>query len=211
MENQLRGRVLENLWERARRTRRRRRKERRERACADYQRTSFVEISTRFEVYKWVVEFKQGKREWGTHTHHTHVCAERVWGQGDVGKNGGMSRFVFLPVDSECDQLVKQRDPECGSGGGGGGREGGGPIPFTVRVCGRALSQSGMKEKNWAGYNIMNIMTNKRTFQSFVVAFLWPPTQLHSSTLSCWKAGEQFLYFQLKLKIISILRGGQRI
>lgn len=34
---------------------------------------------------------------------------EPVWGQGDVGKNGGMSRFVFLPVDSECDQLVKQR------------------------------------------------------------------------------------------------------
>lgn len=37
-----------------------------------------------------------------------------------------MSRFVFLPVDSECDQLVKQRDTECGSGGGGGGGGGGG-------------------------------------------------------------------------------------
>lgn len=43
-----------------------------------------------------------------------------------MGKNGGMSRFVFLPVDSECDQLVKQRDAECGSGGGGGERGGGG-------------------------------------------------------------------------------------
>lgn len=87
-----------------------------------------------------------------------------------------MSRFVFLPVDSECDQLVKQRDTECGSGGGGGGDGGGGrggaPISFTVRVCGQALSKSRMKEKNGAGYNIMNIMTNKRTFQSFVVAFL---------------------------------------
>lgn len=86
-----------------------------------------------------------------------------------------MSRFVFLPVDSECDQLVKQRNTECGSGGGGGGGaggRGGGPISFTVRVCGRALSQGGMKEKNGAGYNIMNIMTNKRTFQSFVVVFL---------------------------------------
>lgn len=55
-----------------------------------------------------------------------------------------MSRFVFLPVDSECDQLVKQRDTECGSGGGGGGGGGGGaPISFTVRVCGQALSRAG--------------------------------------------------------------------
>lgn len=62
-----------------------------------------------------------------------------------------MSRFVFLPVDSECDQLVKQRDTECGSGGGGGGDGGGGgaPISFTVRVCGQALSKSRMKEKKW--------------------------------------------------------------
>lgn len=64
-----------------------------------------------------------------------------------------MSRFVFLPVDSECDQLVKQRDTECGSGGGGGGEGGGGgggaPISFTVRVCGQALSKSRMKEKKW--------------------------------------------------------------
>lgn len=45
--------------------------------------------------------------------------------RGDVGKNGGMSRFVFLPADSECDQLVKRRNTESGAGrgrkGGGGG------------------------------------------------------------------------------------------
>lgn len=40
-----------------------------------------------------------------------------------------MSRFVFLPVDSECAQLVKQRDTDCGSEwgrkNGGGWRRGG--------------------------------------------------------------------------------------
>lgn len=55
-----------------------------------------------------------------------------------------MSCFVFLPVDSECDQLVKQRDTVSGSGGGG-------PIAFTVRVFGQALSQGGVKEKKKEG------------------------------------------------------------
>lgn len=59
-----------------------------------------------------------------------------------------MSRFVFLPVDSECDQLVKQRDTVSGSGGRGRG----GPIAFTVRVFGQALSQGGVKEKKGGGW-----------------------------------------------------------
>lgn len=37
------------------------------------------------------------------------------------GKNGGMSRFVFLPADSECDQLAKRRNTEFGGWNGGGG------------------------------------------------------------------------------------------
>lgn len=59
---------------------------------------------------------------------------EPVWGQGDVGKNGGMSRFVFLPVDSECDQLVKQRVTVKDA-------EEGGPLAFTMRDFGQALRQ----------------------------------------------------------------------
>lgn len=98
------------------------------------------------------------------------MFAERVWGRGHVGKNGGMSRFVFLPVDSECDQLVKQKDTECGSGGGGGGSS------LFQRESLRPSPESGWDErKKGAEYNIMNIMTNKGTFQPFVVAFLQPP------------------------------------
>lgn len=110
--------------------------------------------------------------------------------RGDVGKNGGMSRFVFLPADSECDQLVKRRNTESGSGRGRKGIGGwGGPIAFTVRVFGRALSQEGVEKKRrgegrGGQYNITNIMTNKRTFQSFVVPFpLTSPNLFNSQIL----------------------------
>lgn len=101
-----------------------------------------------------------------------------------------MSRFVFLPVDSECDQLVKQRDTECGSGGGGCGGDGGGRLGVGGGVGGPSLfhreslwpsteSERDEREKNGAGYNIMNVMTNKRTFQSFRGCFpLTRATQL---------------------------------
>ena len=96
-----------------------------------------------------------------------------MWGQGDVGKNVGMSRFVFLPVDSECDQLVKQRDTDCGSRGTRGvRRERGGGSSLFHRETLWSSSESERGERNGPGYNIMNIMTNKGTFESFVVAFL---------------------------------------
>lgn len=76
-----------------------------------------------------------------------HTCAASVCeGWGDVGKNGGMSRFVFLPVDSECDQLVKQRDTECGSGGGGVGWGEGGSNLFH-RESLRPISESERDER----------------------------------------------------------------
>lgn len=97
-----------------------------------------------------------------------------------------MSRFVFLPVDSECDQLVKQRDTECGSGGGGGGDGGGGgggaPISFTVRVCGQALSKSRMKEKKWGRVQHNEHNDKQKNFSVICGRFPLTPPQLSPAT-----------------------------
>ncbi len=63
-----------------------------------------------------------------------------------------MSRFVFLPVDSECDQLVKQRDTECESGGGGGGGRGGGggsSLFHRESLWPSSESERGERKKKW--------------------------------------------------------------
>lgn len=53
------------------------------------------------------------------------------------------------------------------------------------------------ERKKWAGYNIMNIMTNKRTFQSFVVVLLWPPHSAQWLDIQPLKGQDVFPYNQV--------------
>lgn len=89
----------------------------------------------------------------------------------DVGKNGGMSRFVFLPVDSECDQLVKRRDTECGSGGGGGG----GPISFSRESLWPSFESERGEEKKWGRVQLNEHNDKQKNFSVICGRFTLTP------------------------------------
>lgn len=103
-----------------------------------------------------------------------------------------------MPVDSECDQLVKQRDTECGSGGGGG--EGGGSISFTVRVWGQALSQRGVKEKKWGGLQHNEHNDKQKNFSVICGRFPQTPNPIQRLDTEPLKGQGVFLFYDLCLK-----------